>query len=891
MSCGIGKKRLVLIFSMFFATLYASADDPFTVSTFNCISVYWTPSGGEPGKNVQVEYRVSGATEWKDALPMKYNPIDGCGNNPATGLRYDKADYRGSIVNLTPETRYDIRVTLEGTSTTATTQATTWSENFPIGETITPGDLTTQYTVSTSGTAGGYILIDGTGSTIDIRDGSDQCIYLDQVEYVIIRGYTLVNGAKYGIRLNKCKNIVIENCDISNWGEEDENGFGKGYQAGIYGGHNDASGSVFQRNKIHHPRWDTNSWAELHDGDYHPDGPQAIALGECYIGNNVFRYNEIWSDSDHYFNDTMGMWSNASYEGFPGYDSDIYGNYIANCWDDGIESEGANTNVRIWNNYIENTYMCIGNAATSIGPLYVYRNVSGRSYSLPGSLYGQYSCFLKMGYSSSITWMTGYVYIFNNTILQPGGEGFGGFGTHEDSNRHVKHCISLNNILHVRDTTDNSISIKDENEDNSFDYDLMNKGYPVGHEAHGISGEPTYAAGAPAFDSLGKIGNFQLDSSSLGYDDGTVIPNFCEVFNGAAPDMGAHESGTDDMSFGVNAESQTLFTVTFSTDGTAGASLTGTTPQNIAYGNNCTSVTAVAPVGFYFVNWTGTGGFVTTTDNPLTVTNVAANMDITANFTASVDSILAQVASGDDDAEEGSEGSGNMYLNSSDLELTLDGNEQVVGMRFIDMAIPAGALIANAYIQFTVDETDSTSCDLTITGELNADAPAFTTTDYNISSRTDTSANVSWSPPAWTTVGAAGADQRTPDISNIIQEIVNQEGWQSGNALVLMINGTGVRTAESYDGDESAAPQLYVEYSMDTVVHSADTNGDWSISQTEVDSFISLYNNNNNTETTANGDITPGRITMREVLRVIYLYNNGGAYIGGQPTVDTYDLD
>ena len=34
------------------------------------------------------------------------------------------------------------------------------------------------------------------------------------------------------------------------------------------------------------------------------------------------------------------------------------------------------------------------------------------------------------------------------------------------------------------------------------------------------------------------------------------------------------------------------------------------------------------------------------------------------------------------------------------------------------------------------------------------------------------STDVSWYPTAWATIGQAGPDQRTPDISRIIQEIV-----------------------------------------------------------------------------------------------------------------------
>jgi YD repeat-containing protein len=64
----------------------------------------------------------------------------------------------------------------------------------------------------------------------------------------------------------------------------------------------------------------------------------------------------------------------------------------------------------------------------------------------------------------------------------------------------------------------------------------------------------------------------------------------------------------------------------------SGGGLTGATSQTIKYGSNATPVTAVAAAGYYFLNWTGTGNFVTATDNPLTVNNVSAGQGITANF-------------------------------------------------------------------------------------------------------------------------------------------------------------------------------------------------------------------------------------------------------------------
>ena len=63
-----------------------------------------------------------------------------------------------------------------------------------------------------------------------------------------------------------------------------------------------------------------------------------------------------------------------------------------------------------------------------------------------------------------------------------------------------------------------------------------------------------------------------------------------------------------------------------------GGTLSGTTSQTVLQGDNCTPIEAVPNDSYNFVNWTGTGGFVTTTDNPLTVTNVNSDMTITANF-------------------------------------------------------------------------------------------------------------------------------------------------------------------------------------------------------------------------------------------------------------------
>jgi hypothetical protein len=47
-------------------------------------------------------------------------------------------------------------------------------------------------------------------------------------------------------------------------------------------------------------------------------------------------------------------------------------------------------------------------------------------------------------------------------------------------------------------------------------------------------------------------------------------------------------------------------------------------------------------------------------------------------------------------------------------------------------------------------------------------------------------------------------------LSAVLQEVVNRAGWASGNALAIIITGSGRRTAESFEGGPK--PILHLEY-------------------------------------------------------------------------------
>ncbi len=180
------------------------------------------------------------------------------------------------------------------------------------------------------------------------------------------------------------------------------------------------------------------------------------------------------------------------------------------------------------------------------------------------------------------------------------------------------------------------------------------------------------------------------------------------------------------------------------------------------------------------------------------------------NFTAASSDIAifrTRVTSGLDDAEE--KGHGGVNLDSSDLELTYDNNNQQVGIRFTGVNIPKKAKIKNAYIEFTVDETSTEETNLIIKSQDADNSTPFISTKNNISLRPKTKTSVSWSPSPWT---GQGQSKRTPDLAPIVQEIVNKPSWDSDNTMVFIITGTGKRVAESYDGEPTKAPLLYVEY-------------------------------------------------------------------------------
>jgi len=158
--------------------------------------------------------------------------------------------------------------------------------------------------------------------------------------------------------------------------------------------------------------------------------------------------------------------------------------------------------------------------------------------------------------------------------------------------------------------------------------------------------------------------------------------------------------------------------------------------------------------------------------------------------------------------------------------LTSTNNRHGMGLRFRNATIPTDAGISNAYLELCAG-FDYTTVPFyaRIVGDLESNAATFSTI-ANYQSRRGTScggsdddlrttAEVDWdSSETWT------MDEwyETPDIRTVVQEIVDQSGWSSGNAIALFCDDhdyrdtTSGRKRSCYAADAADPAKLHIEY-------------------------------------------------------------------------------
>ena len=264
--------------------------------------------------------------------------------------------------------------------------------------------------------------------------------------------------------------------------------------------------------------------------------------GLRFYGPTTGRGNIIRNNIFHDYFDGFGACPETA--GEESIEVDVYNNLVYNAGDDGMETDGVCSNLRIWNNTFHDVLIGISLAPTYVGPTYAIRNLiyntGAGNNDYPGSPFK-----FNSGYDKS-----GPMYLFHNTSNAglPGNNGLDikSPGTWDQ-------IYARNNIWAG---TDFAINNYNTSQPVSLDYDDLYTSNPnelvywgdgdnrhmrtlssfqnqTGQEHHGLNQ-------IPGFVNI-NTANYNLAMTSPLIDAGIYIPGINDSYHAAKPDIGAFE--------------------------------------------------------------------------------------------------------------------------------------------------------------------------------------------------------------------------------------------------------------------------------------------------------------------------------------------------------------
>lgn len=186
-----------------------------------------------------------------------------------------------------------------------------------------------------------------------------------------------------------------------------------------------------------------------------------------------------------------------------------------------------------------------------------------------------------------------------------------------------------------------------------------------------------------------------------------------------------------------------------------------------------------------------------------------------------------------DDAEQENNNMDKLF--DDDLDMGWEGDDfniLVTGLRFTNILIPQNAKIDSAFLVIFSHEEEKDPSTITISGDANANPSTFSL-DTLITVRPKTKNQIVWEItelwPIW-------KQFKSPDLSRIVQEMLDNPKWVSGNAMAFILAGQdqgasskdNARDFESFENEEDPAdggdgknhpekvPKLMIYYSLPT---------------------------------------------------------------------------
>ncbi len=179
------------------------------------------------------------------------------------------------------------------------------------------------------------------------------------------------------------------------------------------------------------------------------------------------------------------------------------------------------------------------------------------------------------------------------------------------------------------------------------------------------------------------------------------------------------------------------------------------------------------------------------------------------------DVVSLQINSSSDDANQSGSAldttSGGVWFGNGS-----SASDSYTGLRFGNVPVPQGSVINNAHLEIYTNGGW-----ISVGFRMNADNVGNSLTfdsNHAPSSRSLTSANVvhssnqKWNANQWYALN---------EINNVVQEVVNRSDWQSGNAMSIVLRGTGSSWGRifgyAWETNPSLATKLVIDYTPLTI--------------------------------------------------------------------------
>jgi len=178
---------------------------------------------------------------------------------------------------------------------------------------------------------------------------------------------------------------------------------------------------------------------------------------------------------------------------------------------------------------------------------------------------------------------------------------------------------------------------------------------------------------------------------------------------------------------------------------------------------------------------------------------------------AAPQTITVQVNAGGDDVNE----DGSTFTDSSSVVWIGNGVSTTLsytGLRFNNVTIPRGSTINSARLEFNVSVTQWQNVTLQIAAELNGNSAAFNSTNRPSQrpptvARVNHTSNTQWVADTW---------YQFDSMIAVVQEVVNQGSWRSGNSMSIILHGTGNSYGRKYvrsnEGGAATSTRLVISF-------------------------------------------------------------------------------